>query len=773
MPTYATYEAGQEPIAGYRLVDLLGRGLFGEVWVADDIAAGRIVAMKLVNLQFSGGTIADFRILARMTALSHPHLVPVYTVCLKDRNGKELDFEHAEISRQRGELQELIIVMGLGEKSLGARQQELNPDVSEGSGRVGIPIEELICYMEGAAQGVDYLNQEDHGIGRGDGPIFHCNLNPRNMLIVNGEVQIADVGMAALLAPDARRTMAAGTPAYCAPEMAANQPGLGTDQYSLAITYYELRTGQLPFDDGMGHTSIIMAHAMGKLDFSSPVLTETEREVIKRATALHPSDRYPSCVKFVRALARSVEKIFPDKSTRTLKDTQGVPYPSPLRPDSYWRSILTATPDPSVASVEPVPAMPAMDDGSNPFASADAPAELTDPSTPGVEGNADASDPTVNMQAAPTVKGESPPVEPDPGPHMDTPDTHPRLAYPSVRATPILLPLEDPLPSALGAPPALPRPTDTPTSPVRRGPLLPADQADANPVPIQPAPRVSPRAESPASANVRATRAVDVKPVASAPPPTPPTIGNAPREVRPPSDPSSPQDKPDWYKEAESFNLPPAEAAKVRAKIQAITEQKQRGPQSPREAVIEYSARMIHGRVSALTVVLPHELFRRTIRVGASDNPMDRLIEIEVQLPGCDCLPPRMLVGDLAEDQQPEFTFWVVPRVLGRVRGAQLLVRKGETVLAAIPLDLQVRTYRWAGWLAGLGMVFPYAMYALGPAPADVTPGHDFPGYHALWSAVWQAGPGWIGLIGVLLAIGAWLWARPRHRRIAGELTPA
>src|SRR2546421_9342369 len=85
VPAHATYDVGAEPIAGYRLVEFLGRGLFGEVWSADDEVAGRVVAVKVLDLTSGGGTVADFRVLARMTALAHPHLVPVFVTKLKDR----------------------------------------------------------------------------------------------------------------------------------------------------------------------------------------------------------------------------------------------------------------------------------------------------------------------------------------------------------------------------------------------------------------------------------------------------------------------------------------------------------------------------------------------------------------------------------------------------------------------------------------------------------------------------------------------------------------
>src|SRR2546430_17154568 len=76
------------------------------------------------------------------------------------------------------------------------------------------------------------------------------------------------------------------TLAYAAPEMFRNQVTRWTDQYSLALTYYRLRVGRLPFEDGMGPIQMMQAHASGTLDFTG--VGEAEQAVLRRARGVEP-----------------------------------------------------------------------------------------------------------------------------------------------------------------------------------------------------------------------------------------------------------------------------------------------------------------------------------------------------------------------------------------------------------------------------------------------------------------------------------------------------
>src|SRR5262249_51649817 len=82
-----------------------------------------------------------------------------------------------------------------------------------------------------------------------------------------------------------------------APEVLEDRVTEWTEQYSLAVNYYQLRTGRLPFGSAY-------ARVFGAPDLSA--LPEQEREVVARALAKQPEERWPSCREFVRRLKEAV-----------------------------------------------------------------------------------------------------------------------------------------------------------------------------------------------------------------------------------------------------------------------------------------------------------------------------------------------------------------------------------------------------------------------------------------------------------------------------------
>jgi serine/threonine protein kinase len=305
------YARDDEPIPGFRLIKLLGMGGFGEVWKAT--APGGIeVALKFIKLDGKKG-LKEFRSLALVKLVRHANLVPIMAFWLVDSQGAVLeaspDIEEALIGTVKAPVREtmvvssrssqprpagLIIAMGLGDLSLTDRLEECRD-----AGLEAIPLDELMGYMEGAAQAIDYLNSPRHDLGSGPVAIQHCDIKPHNLLIVGGAVQVCDFGLARALT-NTRVTTAALSAAYGAPEMWRGQPPQSTtDQYSLAITYYELRTGALPFEDA-NYAVVMHSHLEGKLELSK--LPEAEQKVIAKATRVSPSERYENCRAMVAAL---------------------------------------------------------------------------------------------------------------------------------------------------------------------------------------------------------------------------------------------------------------------------------------------------------------------------------------------------------------------------------------------------------------------------------------------------------------------------------------
>jgi tetratricopeptide (TPR) repeat protein len=158
--------------------------------------------------------------------------------------------------------------------------------------------------MEESAKAIDYLNsdREENGVRRSG--VQHCDIKPYNILITGTSAQVCDFGLARVQGAVRATATLSGTVAYAAPECLeqGGNPSPTTDQYSLAITYYELKTGLLPYSQNTMF-AIMQASLDGKLDLSQ--VTPAEEEVLRRATSRDPSKRFPSCVAMVKALRRA------------------------------------------------------------------------------------------------------------------------------------------------------------------------------------------------------------------------------------------------------------------------------------------------------------------------------------------------------------------------------------------------------------------------------------------------------------------------------------
>ncbi len=253
----------------YELVRQLGRGTFGEVWLARKNPSGIEKAVKVLHQPADQDTAKrELKSLELIKNLRHPYLLATEDFWVGGNK--------------------LYIVTELADGTLRGRMKEC---VAEG--KPGIPLDELLVYLREAAEGLDFLHQNQ---------ITHRDVKPDNILVANRHAKVADFGLVRQQAAAVEAVSFAGTPAFMAPEIWLGEGGPASDQYALAVTYVELRQGKTPFT--FATDGVMAAHVEGKYGFDE-VIPEAERAVLRKAMARKPEDRFPTCTAFAAALADS------------------------------------------------------------------------------------------------------------------------------------------------------------------------------------------------------------------------------------------------------------------------------------------------------------------------------------------------------------------------------------------------------------------------------------------------------------------------------------
>ena len=284
-----TLQPGCRPVPNcpdYVLVRKLGAGAFGEVWHARG-PGGLDAALKFIRLDPHVRAL-ELRSLEMMKSIRHPNLVSLFGAWHKDGW--------------------LILAMELCDRSLQDRLREASnqsvPGIANAIERrdwdalvnevraptlPGIPVKELLEYMRDAASGLDVLNGKQ---------VQHRDVKPANLLLLNSGVKVADFGLAKALEQSVASNSGAGTLAYTAPECFKGLLAQQSDQYSLAVTYYHLRTGHLLFKGDQAQ--VMYAHLELEPDLAQ--LPRAERVVLARALSKEPGKRWPNCKAFVDEL---------------------------------------------------------------------------------------------------------------------------------------------------------------------------------------------------------------------------------------------------------------------------------------------------------------------------------------------------------------------------------------------------------------------------------------------------------------------------------------
>jgi hypothetical protein len=256
------------PLAGgYRLLKRLGSGALGEVWKAEAPGGVEVAVKRLSRTLEAHEAQYELRSLEHVKRLRHNYLMPIHAFWVHKAR--------------------LYVAMELADGSLIDRAEQYQKQ-----GLPGIPQDDLLRYFREAAEALDFLHAEG---------IHHRDIKPANILLLKGHVKVADFGLARPLRDSDSMVDATfcGTPSYMPPEVWENKFSVHSDQWSLAISYLELRLNRHVFKSRT-IPSLMLEIRDAKLDLTP--LEPAEQRVIRQALNPNPRQRFASCTEFAQAL---------------------------------------------------------------------------------------------------------------------------------------------------------------------------------------------------------------------------------------------------------------------------------------------------------------------------------------------------------------------------------------------------------------------------------------------------------------------------------------
>ena len=263
----------------YTIERQLGRGGMASVWLARDLRHDRMVAIKVMHPELAAAIGVDrfLREIRFIAKLQHPNIIPLLdSGVLPSATGVPLPW------------------YGMGYIAGESLRDRLDRERH-------LPVETALAITEAVASALSTA----HHLG-----IVHRDIKPENVLLADGQVYVADFGIAKALIETGGETLtstglAIGTPSYMSPEQAMGEAiDARSDQYSLATMLYEMLAGEPPFTGPTAQAVVArrMAERPRGIRPVRSVVSEGLEQAVFRGLERVPADRFPDVMSFAQAL---------------------------------------------------------------------------------------------------------------------------------------------------------------------------------------------------------------------------------------------------------------------------------------------------------------------------------------------------------------------------------------------------------------------------------------------------------------------------------------
>ncbi len=279
-----TREKAPDKIGKYAIINQVGRGSTGIVYLSHDPYYGRDVAIKVYNTELDGdeerARVARKMFLSEahmVGMLQHPNILPIY-------DAGEIDGKYYVVTEH---------IHGARTLSAYCKPDNL------------LRIDDVVEMVYKGAKALNY----SHGRG-----VIHRDIKPSNiMLTQDSDIRIIDFGIALVADSDISRIEGiAGSPSYMSPEQVQGEELTNaSDLYSLGAVMYELLTGFRPFRAGN------LSKLLHQIVYATPAPIHTLREdipeeleeVVAIALQKDPHKRYKNGLEFAAALTKVYQKL--------------------------------------------------------------------------------------------------------------------------------------------------------------------------------------------------------------------------------------------------------------------------------------------------------------------------------------------------------------------------------------------------------------------------------------------------------------------------------